>query len=1174
LRSRIWHLEQTQRQQGRCEVQAHDHYRPLYQHCPLPYQLLDPEGHLLEVNEAWLQALGYERHEVLGRWFGDFMPEADQSAFRERFPRFKESGKIKDLPLELLDRHGRSIIVEFNGNGVYTASQDFLNSHCLFHDVTQRILAEKSLALTNRILQAGQQNEDLHSICDRAVQGIRDLFRCDCVGIRLLDRQGTIPYEAYEGFPRSFYDQESPLSVERDHCMCIEVIKGRLDPTLPFATLYGSFFMNGTTRFLATVSEEDKGQTRNVCNQYGYESVALIPIRDKDDIFGLIHVADTREHRVPYERVQIAETVALQLGTIIRRVRSEEQLIMKEATERALLDATTESAILIDKEATILAINAVGASRLNRRSDELIGVCAYDLLPPDLADNRKQKLMEVVRTGHPVAFKDVRAGRFIYQRLCPVLSEDGTVERVAIFAQDVTELQRQEEAYRDLVDHSLQGLVIVQDYRIVFANHAFADMLGYTVEDVLTSPAMDIAPLVHPDDRSMLEMRHHTRLAGKDVPPVYQVRALHKSGSLRWIKLFISRIDYQGKPAIQAACTDVTDFKRTEKALKESEEFLSTIYENSDIGMFVVSVDETHSYVYEGVNRAHERLFGIKSEEIVGKTPRDLEGVIGNEIVDHIYCIYDVCVTTKHVHESEYNILMKGRHEWWLTRLTPLLDAQGKVYRIVGNAINITERKQFEEALQQSEERSDLAQKASQTGVWERDLRTDEVFWSTHVEILFGMTPQAFGRTYEAFLDRLLPDDRIRIDQEISTAIQQECGFKTQYRICLPDGRIRWMAEHAEIFKDAQGQATRLVGTVCDITDHREMEQRYQMLFTRMLDGFATHEIILDDQGHPADYRFLDVNPAFENLTGLQGKDIIGRTVLEVMPETEMHWIQTYGRVVMTGQPVRFDHFSQALNKHFEVVAFRTQLNQFACIFVDITDRKQAEVWVLHYQNQLKSLASELVLAEEQERNRIAVHLHDDVCQCLAFSKLKLQMLNQTLSDQMQLDEMAEVIDTLTRMLKEIRSLTFELSSPVLAEFGFEAAVSHWLKEEIEQKHNLRTEFSDNREPKPLNKNIQALLFRSTREVLTNAVKYSRANRVMVTIYREGHQIVTRIEDDGIGFAPNKVVVGKYNKGFGLFSIRERMIQFGGSLEIDSHPGQGCRCVLRAPLLEPLPTPR
>ncbi len=120
-------------------------------------------------------------------------------------------------------------------------------------------------------------------------------------------------------------------------------------------------------------------------------------------------------------------------------------------------------------------------------------------------------------------------------------------------------------------------------------------------------------------------------------------------------------------------------------------------------------------------------------------------------------------------------------------------------------------------------------------------------------------------------------------------------------------------------------------------------EGEYQKLFEHMLDGLAEHEIILDADGKPVDYRFLSMNPAFEALTGLKADELIGKTVLEVLPKTELIWIEKYGEVALGGEPVQFESYSQELGKHFKVYAYCPEPGKFACVFQDITARKQAE---------------------------------------------------------------------------------------------------------------------------------------------------------------------------------------------------------------------------------------
>ena len=123
----------------------------------------------------------------------------------------------------------------------------------------------------------------------------------------------------------------------------------------------------------------------------------------------------------------------------------------------------------------------------------------------------------------------------------------------------------------------------------------------------------------------------------------------------------------------------------------------------------------------------------------------------------------------------------------------------------------------------------------------------------------------------------------------------------------------------------------------------RESERRYRLLFDNMTTAFALYEMLYDEQGNPVDYRFLDANKTFEQLTGLSVASILECTVLDVLPGTERHWIETYAKVVQTGTPVLFEEYSGVLAKWFEVRAFRTVGNQFATVFADITERKRLE---------------------------------------------------------------------------------------------------------------------------------------------------------------------------------------------------------------------------------------
>jgi nitrogen fixation negative regulator NifL len=215
------------------------------------------------------------------------------------------------------------------------------------------------------------------------------------------------------------------------------------------------------------------------------------------------------------------------------------------------------------------------------------------------------------------------------------------------------------------------------------------------------------------------------------------------------------------------------------------------------------------------------------------------------------------------------------------------------------------------------------------------------------------------------------PDD-VGLIQEIFTEELSQDGRTTscEFRFRHKDGSWRVFEGTGKNLLDDPAVRGVIVNSR-DITGRKRMEealrvseQRYRGVFESMLEGFALCEIICNRDGKPCDFRYLDVNSAFEKILGVTRSQALGKTAREIFPQIEEFWIDTYGNVALTGAPAQFDNYFKALDKHFEVVAFSPKHGQFAAVFSDITERKQAEERLRLQSMALQAAANGIVITD------------------------------------------------------------------------------------------------------------------------------------------------------------------------------------------------------------------
>jgi signal transduction histidine kinase len=208
---------------------------------------------------------------------------------------------------------------------------------------------------------------------------------------------------------------------------------------------------------------------------------------------------------------------------------------------------------------------------------------------------------------------------------------------------------------------------------------------------------------------------------------------------------------------------------------------------------------------------------------------------------------------------------------------------------------------------------------------------------------------------------------------------------------------------------------------------------------------------------------------------------------------------------------------------------------------------------------------SALLLAEERQRRAIALGLHDSVGVSLGLTRIKLGTLRGQFSEPELVRQFDEISQLMKQIISEIRTLTFELSPPILYEVGLEAALE-WLATRMQTQHQLSCQFKAHGSDAPLKQELDVLLFQTARELLVNVVKHARATRVSVELTKESQQVQLKVTDDGTGFdAAETMRTPEKTLGFGLFSMRERVNLVGGTFAIESRQGQGTCVTLSLP---------
>ena len=495
------------------------------------------------------------------------------------------------------------------------------------------------------------------------------------------------------------------------------------------------------------------------------------------------------------------------------------------------------------------------------------------------------------------------------------------------------------------------------------------------------------------------------------------------------------------------------------------------------------------------------------------------------------------------------------------------------------------------EQLRESEERYRRLVETANEGIWVVDSEARTTFVNKRMAEMLGYSPEemigkkAFefmGENGEAQVRANLDRRRAGIRETLET------------RLLRKDGSILWTLASTTPLQEKSGSFSGALGMLTDISNRKRAEEEISKLNVELESRVRERTLQLEQTAHLLRESEAQFHRLFDSdMIGIAFPDIYGGFS---RGNNEFLRIVGYTREDLEAGRVRWDtmtppeyaavdaeHLAEADRRGactpYEKEYIRKDgtrvpifvgytflpgsKDQFIAIIQDISERKRTEKSLLGYSEQLRSLASELTLAEQRERQRLSHVLHDGLQQILVGAKFKLAMVERSRDTKQAAGEVSDLIDD---AIETSRSLAAELSPPILHRGNLILALE-WLVRWMNDRHGLTVNLTARDKIDGVPEETTLLLFQAVRELLFNVVKHSGVRSARVQVMQRNRHIQVEVEDDGAGFNHNQLRhEGGHSRGTGLFSIRERLSLLGGRMEVDSRPGAGSRLKLTMPL--------
>ncbi len=1112
-----------------------EQFQHFFNLAPLGYQSLDVDGYFIEVNQQWINTLGYKREEVIGKWFGDFLTPVYKDGFRERFPVFKAEGKIHS-EFEMVHKNGSVLFIAFDGRIEYDEKGEFKRTHCILKDITESMRAEKSL----------RNSEEQY----------RNLIELSPVAMAILHDWKTI--------------YMNPAAVQLFGAKTQNELLGKH----VFDLIHPDF-------------QELAIENAKLLAEKGF---VIMQEQKYVKLDGTILDVETQAKSIQFNNDSAALVV---INDITERKKAERALVHSHDLMRYVIENNNGAIAIHDKDLKYIYVSQRYLADYKVKEKDIIGKHHYEVfpdLPQKWRDVHQKALSGVISSADNDSYpREDGSLEWTRWECRPWYEADGSIGGIIVYTEVITERKQAEEALRiseenlSITLHSIGDGVISTDKNgmVVRMNPVAEELSGWQLVEAAGKPLSEVFHIINAETREVVSdpvkkvlengeivgLANHTVLISKNGTE-YQISdsaapIKNKEGEITGVVLVFS---------------DISETYAIQKQIKDSEERYRSLLDNLETGIVVHAADTS---IMMNNPRASV-LLGLSHDQLRGKTAIDPAWKLVHE--DHTpltldeYPVNRIVTGRQPIKNQLLGRYHPGKNDFvWVTvNGFPVLDDRGEISEIVISFSEITERKLAEEALRKSEERFKAI--ANYSASWEAWFNKDgRLIWTNpYCEKITGFTSEEYLAA-DSFLEMAISDADLNIAKKtLLDALSGSSGENLEIRCKHKKGDEVWVSVAWIPIFDSEGNNIGVRTSSSDITERIEKDKKLKTsdrIFNLSIDMLC----IAGFDGY-----FKVLNPAWAKTLGWTTEELLSKPWNDFVHPDDLDRTNNIKSVIVDGQEIyQFENRYLCKNGTYKWLSWNSfPYNEESIMFGvahDITDRKAAEL-------ELKNAKEK---AEEADRLKSAFlanmshEIRTPMNGILGFAEL-LKEPDLTGDEQQKYIQIIEKSGA--RMLSIINDI-IDISKIEAGQMKLDLKKTNineqieyiysFFKPEVESK-GIQLTFRNSLPSKPVNvetdrEKVYAILI----NLVKNAIKYTHAGSIEI-----GYDIVETdndpslrfyVRDTGIGISKDRheaiferfiqadIADKKAVQGAGLgLSITKAYIEMlGGNIWLESEKGMG-----------------